>query len=382
MALLMGFSVVVVTGLLSYAAYNPALGRVNDPTPDKGLLGFYLFTWPTRPPWLYLLNQGLHVTVGLALIPVVLAKLWSVLPKLFEWPPARSVAHALERLSLLLLVASTFFELVTGVMNIQYFYAWPFSFYHAHLYGGWVFVVALAVHVALRAGTAIRALRDHSVSASAEASYLVSPDPAAPTISRRGALGLVGASSLTLVALSAGQTFGGSLRSTALLSPRGQDLGSGPNDFPVNKPAAVAGVTPELTGPGWRLELRGAVTRSVSRVDLLAMPQHTADLPIACVEGWSTGVQSWSGVRLADLARLAGMPAERVLVESLQRGGGFGSAVLAANQVADPLSLLALRVNGADLSDDHGYPARVIVPGAPGVHNVKWVSLMIFGTHP
>ena len=37
-----------------------------------------------------------------------------------------------------------------------------------------------------------------------------------------------------------------------------------------------------------------------------------------------------------------------------------------AGQVADSRSLLALRVGGADLSLDHGYPARIIVPGLPG----------------
>ena len=45
----------------------------------------------------------------------------------------------------------------------------------------------------------------------------------------------------------------------------------------------------------------------------------------------------------------------------------------------DPDSLLALRVNGADLSPDHGYPARVIMPASPGVHNTKWVTSLTFG---
>lgn len=49
------------------------------------------------------------------------------------------------------------------------------------------------------------------------------------------------------------------------------------------------------------------------------------------------------------------------------------------NQVADPHSLLALTVNGAALSLDHGFPARVIVPAAPGVMNTKWVARMTFG---
>ena len=86
-------------------------------------------------------------------------------------------------------------------------------------------------------------------------------------------------------------------------------------------------------------------------------------------------------MRLRDLARLAGadQPAS-VLVESLQRGGAFSRVVLSAGQVMDPDSLLALRVNGADLSPDHGYPARVIVPASPGVHNTKWVTSMTFGS--
>ena len=109
------------------------------------------------------------------------------------------------------------------------------------------------------------------------------------------------------------------------------------------------------------------------------MEQHTASLPIACVEGWSTDNQAWTGVRLRDLARLAGVsrPAS-VLVQSLERGGAFSQAVLSAGQIMDPDSLLALRVNGADLSLDHGYPARVIVPANPGVHNTKWVASLTF----
>ncbi len=83
----------------------------NDRTPDKGLLGSWLPTWPAGPSWLYWVTQGVHVTLGLVLIPIVLAKLWSVLPKLFEWPPARSITHLVERASLLL-VGGAVFELV------------------------------------------------------------------------------------------------------------------------------------------------------------------------------------------------------------------------------------------------------------------------------
>jgi len=56
------------------------------------------------------------------IIPVVLAKLWSVIPRLFAWPPARSLAQLLERVTLLMLVGGILFEIVTGILNIQYDY--------------------------------------------------------------------------------------------------------------------------------------------------------------------------------------------------------------------------------------------------------------------
>ncbi|MGH3789045.1 MAG: molybdopterin-dependent oxidoreductase [Pseudonocardiaceae bacterium] len=388
-ALLPGITLMFLTGLASYAAYNPNLAPGNDTTPDKGLLGSWLPTWPAGPSWLYWVNQGIHVTLGLVLIPIVLAKLWSVLPKLFEWPPARSVTQLVERASLLLLVGGAVFQLVTGVMNIQYFYAWPFGFYQAHYYGAWVFMAAFVVHVAFRLPRMISALRSRSLGSELrtplsattpeqpDPDRLVSPDPAPPTISRRGALGMVAACSLALFGLSVGQTVGGAARSTALLAPRGQDVGDGPTDFQVNKTAVEAGIGP--VDGSWRLELAGSLRMSLSRAQLLGLPQHTARLSIACVEGWSTGVQAWTGVRLADLAALVGAaPDTNLFVESLQAGGGFGSATLSAGQVRASDALLALRVNGVDLTPDHGFPARVVVPALPGVHNTKWVSRMTF----
>jgi DMSO/TMAO reductase YedYZ molybdopterin-dependent catalytic subunit len=108
------------------------------------------------------------------------------------------------------------------------------------------------------------------------------------------------------------------------------------------------------------------------------MPQHTARLPIACVEGWST-TETWTGVPLRDLARLAGVrEAKSAFVQSVERRGAFNRATLQGNHVAHPDSLLALRVNEADLSPDHGFPARIIVPALPGVHNTKWVTSIDF----
>ncbi|SNT05999.1 molybdopterin-dependent oxidoreductase [Actinacidiphila glaucinigra] len=394
LVLLFGIPVMFVTGVLSYAAYNPGLGPINDQTADKGLLGFYLFDWPTRPYWLYRLTQGLHVTLGVVLVPVLLAKLWSVIPKLFQWPPLRSAAQALERLSLLLLVGGGIFEFVTGIFNVQLFYVFPGSFYTLHFYGAWVFIAAFVVHVSLRFGRMTRALRSRNlfrelrtgVSGTRpeppDADGLVPVAPAAPTMSRRGAVGMVGAGSLLLLVVTAGQSIGGRLRGTALLAPHDRDPGHGPNGFQINKTAASVGITPNLVGPAWRLEVHGSGRPVVlSREQLLAMPRHTAALPIACVEGWSTADQHWEGLRLADLAALSGLPAAgSVLVESVQPSGPYSSVMLRGNQIRDPRALLALRVNGADLSMDHGYPARVIVPANPGVNNTKWVHRLTFRT--
>lgn len=387
--LLVALPVVILTGLLSYIAYGPRLGQAIPA--DVGWLKLPTFDWPTRPAWLYRLTQGVHVGLGLILIPVVLAKLWSVLPKLFVWPPVRSIAQLLERLSLLTLVGGILFEIVTGVLNIQYDYIFGFSFYTAHYFGAWVFIAGFLVHIALKIprmwdGLRSLALRDVLRAGPGdtrpqpwEPDGLVAQHPGPATISRRGALALVGGGAIFVAVITAGQTLGGYAREAALLLPRGRGRGDATDDFPVNRTAAAAGINPAWTGDRWRLALSGGRRGVVlDRAALLAMPQHTAVLPIACVEGWST-TQTWSGVRLADLARLAGVPAPRsARVSSLERGGAFASAALQGNQVLHPDALLALRVNGADLSADHGFPARIIVPALPGVHNTKWVAAIAF----
>ena len=386
--LLAALPLVILTGLLDYIAYGPQFGQAIPA--HVGWLRLPQFTWPTRPSWLFRLTEGVHVGLGLVIIPVVLAKLWSVVPKLVSWPPARSVAQVLERLSLLLLVGGILFEIATGVLNIQYDYLFGFSFYTGHYYGAWVFIAGFVMHVAIKLPRMITNLRSRSLRAELRTSLaqtrpepldvdgLVATDPAPATLSRRGALALVGGGSLLVAVLTVGQTFDGA-RGSALLVPRGRSYGDGPNDFQVNRTATAASITPADTGAGWTLALNGGPHPVVlDRAALAAMPQHTATLPIACVEGWST-TQTWTGVRLADLAALAGVATPHsAMVGSLEKAGGFNHATLAANQVLDPDSLLALQVNGADLSIDHGYPARIIVPALPGVHNTKWVRSIDF----
>jgi len=98
--LLIGLPIMIITGLLSYMAYAPRFGQALPA--HVGWLKLPTFDWPSRPAWLYRLTQGVHVGLGLVLVPVVIAKLWSVIPRLFIWPPARSIAQVLERISLVM----------------------------------------------------------------------------------------------------------------------------------------------------------------------------------------------------------------------------------------------------------------------------------------
>lgn len=387
--LLISLPLVILTGLLDFIAYGPQFHQ-SSPA-HVGFLHLPYFDWPTRPVWLFRLTEGLHVGLGLVLVPVVLGKLWSVMPKLFVWPPVKSGAQLAERVSLLFLVGGIVFQMATGVLNIQYDYIFGFNFYTAHYFGAWVFIAAFVVHVSLKFPTMISGLRSRSLRAEFRTSRadtvpepldeegLVARDPAEPTLSRRGALAVIAGGSLMVGVLTAGQTIGGFTRQFALLLPRGRSYGSGPNDFQVNRTATAAGVTDSAVDPGWALTIDGGPHAvSLNRNALLAMAQHTAELPIACVEGWSV-TNTWTGVRLRDLAQRAGVPNPRsTTVHSLEAQGAFNQATLTAGQTLDPDALLALKVNGADLSPDHGYPARIIVPALPGVHCTKWVRSITF----
>ena len=262
------FGLELITGYLSHAAYEAARphNAVFAPGPDQAL---YLWGWPTSPPWLYAATQGLHVLAGLAAIPILAAKLWTVMPKFYKWPPVRSPAEALERLTLGLLVASAIFLLVTGVLNIGYWYPFGFSFVPAHYYAAWMFGGALAGHVLIKLPVMARAFRERGVlrplrdDLAATLPEPADPDTSAPTgpgpatITRRAWLGLVGAGSVGLVVLSGGASWGGLWRSLSPLSPRSQTPPGGPGDFPVNKTASAAGITPDMTGASWRLVARG-----------------------------------------------------------------------------------------------------------------------------
>ncbi|MBK1787157.1 molybdopterin-dependent oxidoreductase [Prauserella cavernicola] len=344
--LAISFGLCFATGLLSHLIQHPPSW----------------FTWPSRPVWLYRVTQGTHVISGIASIPLLLAKLWSVYPKLFERPVVRSVPHAVERLSILVLSASVFFELTTGLLNVAQNYPWNFYFPTVHYAVAWIAVGSLLVHIAVKLPVVRRAL---------ERTTDRKPEPKTTSgLSRRGFLRTTLLSTGAAVLATAGATVPW-LRDVSVLSWRSDN---GPQGVPVNRTAAAAGVLTSARDPEWRLEVvTSAATRSFTLAELRALPQTTAELPIACVEGWSANA-TWTGVALPDLLRATGAaPGVTVKVTSLENRGLYSRSTVPGEHTADPLTLLALDLNGGELDLDHGYPCRIIAPNRPGVLQTKWV---------
>jgi DMSO/TMAO reductase YedYZ molybdopterin-dependent catalytic subunit len=263
-------------------------------------------------------------------------------------------------------VSAVLFQLVTGLLNIAAWYSpMPFAFLTGHYWTAWLAIGALALHVAVKLPI-IRAALTHPAPA---------PGAAARTgsLTRRGLLGAAAAAVGVVTLSTVGQTVA-PLAPLSALAPRRPTIG--PQGLPVNNSARSAGVVTSALQRGYRLAVRGPGGEvSYSLAELAALPQVTVRLPITCVEGWSAG-GVWTGIRVADLmARVGGVPGRhRVRVNSLQRGSGYSSSVLDVDHAGDPLTLVALRLNGEVLHLDHGYPARLIAPNRPGVLQTKWLS--------
>ncbi len=317
---------------------------------------------PSRPTWGYRFSQGLHVASGIAAIPLLMAKLWAVYPRLFVTPPLRSVRHALERLSVAVLVGAGVFQLFTGLLNIVEWYPWPFSFVPVHFAVAWLLAGALLLHIVVKWPE----IRSHWGLRSAGTLEL----PAEDAADRRSLLTAVGAGVAAVTLTTVGQSFT-PLKRLDLLAPRHPDHGT--QGLPINRTAYAAGVSAE-SARGWRLTVAGPKPYGLSLAELEALPQYEVRLPIACVEGWSVEAR-WSGVRIRDLLERAGAsPRSRVRVVSLERRGAYRVMEMGATYAEDPMTLLALRLNGEVLSLDHGFPARIIAPNRPGVWQTKWVG--------
>ena len=370
----------------------------------------------TRPEFLYQVTQGTHIIAGIACFPLLLAKLYIVFPDLFAYPPLRGFVHFLERASIALFVGASLVQITIGLLNTYQWYPWPFPFRQVHFALGWVLIGLLVIHIAVKLPVITRYWSkssgsgsdsgsgsgsdsgdgDHLVdavsadrAANAEAVRLwgttrpggltgrvldyidATPRPSS-RVSRRGFLTTVGVATTAVVGLTAGQTFT-PLNAVNLFAPRKKGVGQ--QGVPVNRTSEQAQVADAALASSWTLTLAVAGTeRSFTRAELLALPQTEVRLPIACVEGWSQ-MATWRGVRLRDLADLMKAdPETSFRLISLEERGSFSKTQMGREYVRDSLTLVALELNGETLDLEHGYPARMIAPGRPGVLQTKWLS--------
>lgn len=140
-------------------------------------------------------------------------------------------------------------------------------------------------------------------------------------------------------------------------------------------------VVPDVPADTWSLRIHGDVEEEVTLTfqDLLAMRLVERRITMTCVSnevgGDLAGNATWVGVPMADLLDLVGVKdgADAVLATS-EDGWTCGTAI---TDFYDREGLLAISMNGEPLPLEHGFPARVIVPGLYGmVSATKWVREM------
>jgi DMSO/TMAO reductase YedYZ molybdopterin-dependent catalytic subunit len=168
--------------------------------------------------------------------------------------------------------------------------------------------------------------------------------------------------------------------------------------------------TPSLDPLAYRLSISGAARneRSLSYVDIRAMPSRTCVATLECagnsrvflappVPGaqWELGAvgnAEWTGVPLSALLESAGLADDvcDIVLEGADRGvpkeepkppGPIAYArSIPRARAMEPDVLIAYQMNGQDLTRDHGYPLRAIVPGYYGMSSVKWLTNIVAAT--
>jgi DMSO/TMAO reductase YedYZ molybdopterin-dependent catalytic subunit len=132
-------------------------------------------------------------------------------------------------------------------------------------------------------------------------------------------------------------------------------------------PAGVA--TPET----WQLRVDGLVGQalmlSIDAVEALGAQAYSADF--VCEEGWMVPDQQWEGVAVAAILARAGVaPTARFL----KVYAGDFTVLLPLEEALRGGALLARRLNGKALTQEHGAPLRLVAPGRACFYSVKWVD--------
>ncbi|MEO8289235.1 MAG: molybdopterin-dependent oxidoreductase [Chloroflexota bacterium] len=135
---------------------------------------------------------------------------------------------------------------------------------------------------------------------------------------------------------------------------------------------------PSPSSDGWKLEIKGLVQNpySITYKELLALPAVEVVVGMMCISnplgGGLIGNTNWKGVRLADLLNKAN-PKKGVLDIVMTAEDGYTDSIT-LQKALDPDVVLVWEMAGAPLTPQHGFPARLLVPGIYGMKHVKWLN--------
>ena len=140
-------------------------------------------------------------------------------------------------------------------------------------------------------------------------------------------------------------------------------------------------ITPSVDLASWKMRVHGLVDHevSLSYADLAELPLIEQYVTISCVSnevgGRLVGNAKWTGVKLRDVLAMAGVQAGAT--QLVGRSVDGWTAGMPTAWVMDPARepMIALKMNDQPLPRNHGFPARLIVPGLYGyVSATKWLS--------
>jgi DMSO/TMAO reductase YedYZ molybdopterin-dependent catalytic subunit len=139
-------------------------------------------------------------------------------------------------------------------------------------------------------------------------------------------------------------------------------------------------VVPQVSPEDWTLQITGMVDHPIELTfdDLLRLPLIEHDMTLVCVSdavgGPYAGNARWLGASLPALLRKAGL--QRGADQVLSTGTDGMTISTAVDTILDGRqALIAVGMNGQPLPTEHGFPARMLVPGLYGyVSATKWVT--------
>ena len=149
-------------------------------------------------------------------------------------------------------------------------------------------------------------------------------------------------------------------------------------DFPKYFVSKHVPVWDEAARGVWRLEVSGAVRTPLSLTidDLMRMPHITQKVDHFCVEGWNARAE-WTGVRLSDIAKAAGLTADAGYVDFQSFDDGYHES-WDIDSAMHPQTLVAYGMDGHMLGVQHGAPARIHSPIKLGYKNTKYLTKIVF----